>query len=308
MAYSPPKQQEKLVSFPAYSYAFIARGVNHTRTFAAWVIFSRTGLECMRRPIAVKILAKRFDITVVQARSILRRGEGKFWITVSGIVYPNSPAEIWALVKDYKLAPALKRSLIAVPESALRSILELRAHLALPIMSRSADKPTPRAYSAKALRRHKMTISRYRDTLIWARYITVQPNYQRTSWDGRRPLAGNEFLSEQGDTLWRRLPDTVVVSPPKVFISNRSVIVKNRIAYWDKKNKTSILPLDFRFFKFNPNAGWPKGIRRPVYFPPSRQSRWAARRAARESQKILKVFLRNGLEGLAFKPQGYKME
>lgn len=195
---------QRLVPFPAYSYAFIQRGVAHTRTFTAWVLFQKTGLELLRRPQAVAIICRRMRLTPKQARLILRRGNGPFWILVGNILYPQTPAQVTSLIRNHRLARYIKRSKFYVPEVALRNLGQLRAHLALPVISARSDRPTARAYTAKCLARHKNTISTYRRWLRDAGFISTQATYRRFLVDGEWiVIRGQDYVELTPANLFR---------------------------------------------------------------------------------------------------------
>ncbi len=212
--------RRRLIPFPAFSYAFIQRGVNHTRTLATWVLLQKSGLEVLTRAQVVRIICQRMDLSPKQARCILRRGDRRMWQIVGNLVYPVRSAALAALIRDLNLARVVKRSKMYVPEVALRNLGQLRAHLALPVICRSEDRPTPRAYTARCLGRTKNTISVYRHWLRNAGFITTRRSYVRIPRElidpGRRRLPGI-FLSAEGRWVVRRLPDVIGLNPANIF-------------------------------------------------------------------------------------------
>ncbi len=216
----------RLVPFPAYSYAFIQRGVSHTRTFTAWVLFQKTGLELLRRPQAVLIICRRMRLSQKQARLILRNGDNRFWTLSGSVLYPHSPAQVTSLIRNHHLTRYIKRSKFYVPEVALRNLGQLRAHLALPVISRSPDRPTPRAYTAKCLGRHKNTVSVYRRWLLEAGFISTQTNFLRfplAETDGAERKRRGWFTSSDGHWGVLRGPDFVGLTAANLFRVNKSL-------------------------------------------------------------------------------------
>ena len=237
----------RLVPFPAYSYAFIQRGVNYTRAFTAWVLFQKAGFELLRRPQAVLIICRRMRVSPKQARLILRRGEGKFWILADGMLYPQTPAQVTALIRNFHLTRYIKRSKFYVPEVALRNLGQLRAHLALPVISATLDKPTARAYTAKCLGRHRNTISTYRRWLLEAGFITVKSNYLRfpLARMSRQRNKNGWFVTQDG--LWNvfRGPDIVTLALANLFRvdkSLRSYTVNKQVEFGGLKYRFSSSP------------------------------------------------------------------
>ncbi len=239
----------RLVPFPAYSYAFIQRGVNYTRAFTAWVLFQKAGVELLRRPQAVRIICRRMRVSPKQARLIIRKGEGKFWILTGGMLYPQTPAQVTGLIRNHRLTRYIKRSKFYVPEVALRNLGQLRAHLALPVMSRSPDRPTARAYTAKCLRRHKNTISTYRRWLLEAGFISTKTSYLRFPLVDMSPQDRKRagwFVSS--DRYWGVLrgPDFVGLTPANLFRvdkSLRSYTVNEQVEFAGLKYRFSDSPI-----------------------------------------------------------------
>ncbi len=269
--------RRRLIPFPAFSYAFIQRGVNHTRTLVTWALLQKSGLEILTRSQVVRIICQRMDLSPKQARCILRRGDGRFWQVVGSMVYPEKPAAVAALIRDLKLARAVKRSKMYVPEVALRNLGQLRAHLALPVIVRSEERPTPRAYTAKCLGRTKNTVSRYRHWLRTAGFITTRATYVRIPREyydpGRRQLAGI-FLSAEGRWVVQRLPDLIGLNPANIF-------------RMDKGSKFNLggLGLDGLAFRLNP---YPVPGSLSPRSPPRGPS-LGARRAVAESRQSRRI-------------------
>ncbi|KKM98913.1 hypothetical protein LCGC14_1153230 [marine sediment metagenome] len=284
--------RQRLVPFPAFSYAFIQRGVNHTRTLATWTLLQKSGLEALSRGQVVRIICQRMNLSPKQARCILRRGDRKFWQITGGMVYPERPAALAALISDLKLARVVKRSKMYVPEVALRNLGQLRAHLALPVISRSPDRPTPRAYTACCLRRTLNTVSVYRHWLRTSGFIFTRANYRR--WPREYfDLGRGRFLSSEGRWLVQRLPDLVELNPANIFRVNKG-----------SKNIQGVLNPGFLGYRFNPSysratftpsstqgaiAGRETGCRRISPEPPHNRSAYFAS----ENGKVV----RNGFTG-----------
>lgn len=266
----------RLIPFPAFSYAFIQRGVNHTRTLTTWVLLQKSGLVVYRRTQVVKIICRRMGLSPKQARCILRHGDRRFWQIVGGMVYPEPPAALAAMIRDLKLARAVKRSKMYVPEVALRNLGQLRAHLALPVIARSPHRPTARAYTAKCLGRTKNTVSIYRHWLRQNGWITTTAMYVRFPREvfdpqGRR-LRGI-FESSDGRWVVQRLPDLVELNPANINrVDKRSRRIQ--LQNWGELDP-GILPYRFSLFPVT------------VYLrprpPPSVP--WATRRFVAECQR-----------------------
>ncbi len=266
--------RRRLIPFPAFSYAFIQRGVNHTRTLATWTLLQKSGLEVLSRSQVVRIICQRMDLSPKQARCILRHGDRKFWQIIGGMVYPEPPAALAALISDLKLARIVKRSKMYVPEVALRNLGQLRAHLALPVISRSPDQPTPRAYTAVCLRRSLNTVSVYRHWLRTSGFIFTQANYRR--WPREYfDLGRGRFYSSEGRWLVQRLPDLVELNPANIFRVNKG-----------SKNIQGVLNPGLLGYRFSPYPVPEQLSPRP---PPSGPSRDAKRAVAesRESRRVI---------------------
>lgn len=214
------RSSARLIPFPAYAYAFIQRGTNHTRTLTAWALLQKTRLRDLQRQQVVRMISRRMGVSAKQARLIIRRGEGRFWTVVCGRVYPRSSGEVAALVGRLRLARYIKRSKIYVPEQALKNLGQLRAHLSLPVISRSDDLPTARAYTAVCLGRTRNTVSIYRRWLRGAGFIRTRANYTRTiSPEGA--WQRGQFLSSEGSWLVQRRPDHVVLTGANIYRVNK---------------------------------------------------------------------------------------
>ncbi len=269
------QNRQRLIPFPAFSYAFIQRGVNHTRTLTTWTLLQKSRLEVLSRGQVVRIICQRMDLSPKQARCILRRGDRKFWQIVDGMVYPETPAALAALISNLKLARVVKRSKMYVPEVALRNLAQLRAHLALPVISRSPHQPTPRAYTARCLGRSLNTISIYRHWLRTSSFIFTQANYRR--WPREYfDLGRGRFLSSEGRWLVQRLPDLVELNPANIFRVNKG-----------SKNIQGGLNPGYLGYKFSP---YPVSYQLPPHPPPSGPSR-DAKLAVAESRQGLGIIV-----------------
>lgn len=224
-------RHQRLIPFPAFSYAFIQRGVHHTRTLATWALLQKARLEVLQRRQVVAIICKRMGLSPKQARCIIRQGDRRFWTVVNGMVYPHTSAQVALLIRHHHLARVIKRSKMYVPEQALRNLGQLRAHLSLAVISRSPGQPTPRAYSAKCLSRSRNTISTYRSWLREAGFITTTSIYTRIGHvpredtprlrRGHSRACGGLFTSSDGRWLFKRGPDIVEINPANIYRVDR---------------------------------------------------------------------------------------
>lgn len=213
-------RERRLIPFPAFSYAFTQRGSNHTRAFTTWVLLQKTLLFNLRQRMVVRMICRRMGLSAKQARVIIRHGEGRFWTTVSGTIYPHSSKEVAGLVSWLRLTRYVKRSKIFVPEQALRNLGQLRAHLSLPVITRSDVEPTARAYTAVCLGRTKNTVSIYRRWLREAGFIKTQANYLRLAAEGGTWRRG-QFISSNGAWMFQRLPDFVLAAGANIYRVNK---------------------------------------------------------------------------------------
>lgn len=198
-----------MMTVPAFAYLYTKRNFP-ARGIIAWATLGEYG-DAWRRPDAVHHLARLFNISKVNARILLHRGNGTFWRLTKRAVRPYSRKRLWERVKSE--SNVLEEEYVGLPTAAFTSIGLMRAYLAQPVLTRGPDRPCSVGLSARLLGRGERSVTTYRSRLKVSGRLKTVPQYLRLRQQelrlGAPPLATGEFIKD--GQVYQRTADIVLL-------------------------------------------------------------------------------------------------
>lgn len=196
-----------MIVLPAWAYLYTKRQYP-ARGILAWAVLDE---NIVSRKEAVGGLARLFDISLTNARVLLRKGDGVFWRLSRHNVRRYSSHRLWLAIAAQSNVP--EDEYVSVPEDAILSISIMRAFLAQPALTRGPDKPVSVAMSAQLLGCSKRAVTTYRQRLVCAGRVEIVPQFirlreQKLSMHAP-PLTEGEFVKK--GWIYRRTSDVILV-------------------------------------------------------------------------------------------------
>jgi hypothetical protein len=198
-----------MMPVPAWSYLYTKQQYP-ARGIIAWAVLVGDG-ESSYRNVVPGRLARLFDISLTNARMLLRRGDGVFWRLTRKRVLPYSRQRLWKAVAGQSVVA--EDELVGIDPKALSSIAATRAWLAQPALTRGPIKPISIGTSACLLDRSPRAVSAYRSHLVGRGRLLVIPQYERIREHvlslRAEPLEPGDFVNK--GWIYRRCADVVLV-------------------------------------------------------------------------------------------------
>ena len=194
---------------PAFAYLYTNRKFP-ARGILAWAALEES--SSTRRSWAIGHLARLFNISSVNARVLLRKGDGVFWRLTRRNVIPYSRNRLWATVAKQSTVP--QEEYVNVPETALPFIALSRAYLAQPALTRGPKKPVSVAVSAQLLGCGRRAVTTYRSRLAGAGRLKMIPQFERLREEtiGRKVQTFQPGEFSNKGWIYRRTADIVLIT------------------------------------------------------------------------------------------------